>query len=37
VTPHMAWATREARSRLMDMVIENVRCFLAGKPQNVIT
>jgi len=36
VTPHMAWATREARSRLMDMVIENVRCFLAGKPQNVI-
>ena len=37
VTPHMAWATREARSRLMDMVIENVRCFLAGKPRNVIT
>ncbi len=37
VTPHMAWATREARSRLMDMVVENVRCFLAGNPQNVIT
>jgi glycerate dehydrogenase len=37
VTPHMAWATREARSRLMDMVVENVRCFLAGKPQNVIS
>jgi glycerate dehydrogenase len=37
VTPHMAWATHEARSRLMDMVIENVRCFLSGKPRNVIS
>jgi glycerate dehydrogenase len=36
VTPHIAWATREARSRLMDTVIENVAAFLAGKPQNVV-
>ena len=37
VTPHMAWATREARSRLMDTVVENVAAFVAGKPQNVVS
>lgn len=37
VTPHIAWATREARSRLMDLAIENVTAFLAGAPKNVIT
>lgn len=36
ITPHIAWATREARSRLMDKVVENVKAFLAGAPQNVI-
>jgi len=36
VTPHMAWATKEARARLMDTVVENLRAFLAGKPQNVV-
>lgn len=36
ITPHIAWATREARSRLMDKVVENVKAFLDGKPQNVI-
>jgi glycerate dehydrogenase len=36
VTPHIAWATREARSRLMDLAVENITAFLAGKPQNVI-
>jgi glycerate dehydrogenase len=36
VTPHMAWATKEARARLMDIAVENVRAFLAGKPQNVV-
>jgi len=36
VTPHMAWATREARSRLMDLTVANVTAFLAGTPQNVI-
>ena len=36
VTPHMAWATREARTRLMQMAVENVAAFVAGKPQNVI-
>ena len=34
ITPHIAWAAYEARQRLMDIAVENVRCFLAGKPQN---
>ncbi len=36
ITPHIAWATRSARARLMDVVAENVRAFLAGHPQNVV-
>jgi glycerate dehydrogenase len=36
VTPHMAWATREARSRLMELVVENVEAFVAGSPRNVV-
>ncbi|HYF48381.1 MAG TPA: D-2-hydroxyacid dehydrogenase, partial [Planctomycetota bacterium] len=36
VTPHVAWATYAARKRLMDVVVENVRAFQAGKPQNVV-
>jgi len=36
VTPHIAWATRGARERLMRTAVENVRLFLAGKPQNVV-
>jgi glycerate dehydrogenase len=36
ITPHHAWATRAARSRLMQIAVENVRAFLAGKPQNVV-
>jgi glycerate dehydrogenase len=36
VTPHVAWATRSARSRLLDIAVENVRAFLKGRPQNVV-
>ena len=36
VTPHIAWATKEARARLMDIAVENVRAFIAGKPVNVV-
>jgi glycerate dehydrogenase len=36
VTPHMAWSTAEARGRLLEIVIENVRAFLTGSPQNVV-
>lgn len=37
VTAHQAWATSAARRRLMDAVVENVRAFLNGTPQNVVT
>ena len=36
ITPHIAWATRAARARLMDVSIANVRAYLAGKPQHVV-
>ena len=36
LTPHIAWATKEARSRLMATAVENVRAFLAGTPANVV-
>lgn len=36
VTPHIAWATYEARSRLMDEVYENIRAFLRGEKRNVV-
>ncbi|MCO6486988.1 MAG: D-2-hydroxyacid dehydrogenase [Phaeodactylibacter sp.] len=36
VTPHMAWATREARQRLMDITVENVKAFLRGEARNVV-
>jgi glycerate dehydrogenase len=36
VTPHIAWATRAARARLMDTAVANVRGFLGGTPQNVV-
>ena len=36
VTPHIAWATREARERLLRIAVENVAAFLAGRPRNVV-
>ena len=36
VTPHIAWATIEARKRLMRIAVDNVVAFKAGKPQNVV-
>ena len=36
VTPHIAWATKEARARLMDVAAENLRLFLAGRPRNIV-
>jgi len=36
ITPHLAWATKEARMRLMNGVVENVVAFLSGKPINVV-
>jgi glycerate dehydrogenase len=36
VTPHIAWATREARARLLDIAVENVRAFTAGRVVNAV-
>lgn len=36
VTPHVAWATREARQRCVDFTADNIRAWLAGKPINVV-
>lgn len=37
VTPHIAWATREARSRLLDQTVDNFRAFVSGDPKNVVS
>jgi glycerate dehydrogenase len=36
VTPHISWATRSARSRLMNTTIENISAYLDGQPINVV-
>jgi glycerate dehydrogenase len=36
ITPHIAWATVEARQRLNDIMINNLKAFIAGKPVNAI-
>jgi glycerate dehydrogenase len=37
ITPHLAWATRAARKRLLKIAVANVRAFLDGQPQNVVS
>ena len=37
ITPHQAWASLEARERLLKIVVENIKAFQAGKPQNVVS
>lgn len=36
ITPHIAWAPNETRERLMNIVSENLSCFINGNPQNVV-
>jgi glycerate dehydrogenase len=36
ITPHIAWATRAARARLLNTAVDNLEAFLAGNPQNVV-
>lgn len=36
ITPHIAWATRAARARLMETAVANLKAFLADRPQNVV-
>ena len=37
MTPHIAWASRDARARLVRIVADNLQCFLNGEPQNVVS
>ena len=36
ITPHISWATKEARERIMQMTADNVKAFMDGKPTNVV-
>ncbi|MDX2226941.1 MAG: D-2-hydroxyacid dehydrogenase [Verrucomicrobiae bacterium] len=37
ITPHIAWASRESRTRLLAETAENIRAFQTGQPRNVVT
>ena len=37
ITPHVAWAPRETRERLLDIAVGNVAAYLAGTPRNVVS
>ena len=37
ITPHIAWASTEARTRLIQVATDNVRAFISGKPRNVVS
>ncbi|MBO5880985.1 MAG: D-2-hydroxyacid dehydrogenase, partial [Paraprevotella sp.] len=36
LTPHIAWATKEARQRLMTICAENIKAYIRKEPQNVV-
>lgn len=36
ITPHIAWATLEARTRLMNIAVDNIKSFISGTPKNVV-
>ena len=36
ITPHIAWASQEARTRLMEIMVNNVKAFIEGNPVNVV-
>ena len=36
ITPHISWAPKESRQRIMDCAVSNVKAFLAGSPVNVV-
>ena len=37
ITPHSAWSTRQARQKLIDETVVNIRSFIKGQPRNVVT
>ncbi len=37
ITPHVAWAPRRTRERLLGVVIQNLKAYMEGKPQNVVS
>lgn len=37
ITPHIAWAAKESRERLMDIAVSNLETYLQGSPQNVVS
>jgi glycerate dehydrogenase len=37
ITPHIAWATKSARKRLLDVAVDNIRAFIQGRPKNVVS
>jgi glycerate dehydrogenase len=36
ITPHISWAPKESRRRLMDIAADNLKAFIEGKPVNVV-
>lgn len=36
ITPHISWAAKEARQRIMDITVKNIKAFMDGKPINVV-
>ncbi len=36
ITPHISWAPKESRQRLMDIAVDNLAKFIEGTPQNVV-
>lgn len=36
ITPHISWAPKESRNRLMNIAVENLRAFVNGEPVNVV-
>ena len=36
ITPHISWAPRESRQRIMDCAVANAKAYMAGKPINVV-
>ncbi len=36
ITPHIAWAPKESRQRLMNIAVDNLKAFISGNPINIV-